>query len=259
MKQKKKHFTRHIFLAIALILAVLCVGCILYIQDYYHADSSALDLLDTSAISADAYTTDASAVQITEVSGQQITFAPEHPVAGLIFYPGGKVQYEAYAPLMHSLAKNGILCVLLHMPGNLAVLNMNAADGIADAHPEVTNWYIGGHSLGGAMAASYAAKHTDTLTGLILLAAYSTADLTESNLAVLSIYGTEDGVLKQDSYQKDFANLPADTTEMILNGGCHSYFGDYGVQKGDGTPTISREDQIAQTTAAILDLVQRHE
>ena len=106
-----------------------------------------------------------------------LVFLPEDPKRGLIFYPGGKVEETAYAPLMREAAENGTLCVLLKMPLRLAVLDVNAADGIQTAYPVVKNWYISGHSLGGSMAASYAAKHTETFQGLILLAAYSTEDL----------------------------------------------------------------------------------
>ena len=108
-----------------------------------------------------------------------------------------KVENTAYAPLLHDLAEDGILCVLVKMPCNLAVLDRNAADSIPERFSEVTDWYIGGHSLGGAMAASYAAKHTDELDGLVLLAAYSTADLTDSGLRVYAAYGSEDGVLNR--------------------------------------------------------------
>lgn len=101
------------------------------------------------------------------------------------------------------------------------------------------------------MAANYAAAHSDDYSGLILLAAYSTKDLTQVSLRVLSVYGSEDGVMNRESYKKNWANLPADTTEVILEGGCHAQFGSYGPQDGDGTPTISGEVQIRQTVDAI--------
>lgn len=141
--------------------------------------------------------------------------------------------------------------MLVKMPCNLAVLDMNAADGIHEDFPEVNSWYIGGHSLGGAMAASYAAKHTDELDGLVLLAAYSTADLTGSRLRVYSTYGSEDGVMNREKYEADRSNLPANTTEVVIDGGCHAGFGSYGSQAGDGTPTISGEDQQQQTANAL--------
>ena len=126
------------------------------------------------------------------------------------------VLLAVYAPLLHDLAEDGILCVLVKMPCNLAVLDMNAADSIPERFSEVTDWYIGGHSLGGAMAASYAAKHTDELDGLVLLAAYSTADLTDSGLRVYAAYGSEDGVLNREKYEADRTNLPQDTTETVI-------------------------------------------
>ena len=110
---------------------------------------------------------------------------------------------------------------------------------IPERFSEVTDWYIGGHSLGGAMAASYAAKHTDELDGLVLLAAYSTADLTDSGLRVYAAYGSEDGVLNREKYEADRINLPQNTTETVIDGGCHAGFGSYGAQKGDGAPVIS--------------------
>ena len=136
-------------------------------------------------------------------------------------------------------------------------MNADAADGLRQAHPEVTDWYIAVHSLGGAMAASYAAKHAEDFSGLILLAAYSTKDLTQTPLRVLSVYGSEDGVMNRDSYEKDRANLPDDTTEIVIDGGCHAQFGCYGAQDGDGTPTISATEQISQTASAIAAFVAR--
>ena len=89
----------------------------------------------------------------------KIVFEPEGATKGFIFYPGGKVEYTAYIPLMQACAEEGILCVLVEMPFHLAVFDVNAADGIQKEYPEIEEWYIGGHSLGGSMAASYLAVH----------------------------------------------------------------------------------------------------
>lgn len=141
------------------------------------------------------------------------------------------------------------------MPGNFPPRRNRrlcyGVDGIREQFPDLEHWYIAGHSLGGAMAANYTATHSEDYDGLILLAAYSTKDLTQTSLRVLSIYGSEDSVLNRDSYEKDWANLPADTTEVILGGGCHAQFGGYGPQDGDGIPSISSEEQIRQTAEAI--------
>lgn len=224
-----------------LAFVLLCIGAFaLYVGDYYHAEAAAIQALSVS-----------DSVSVDTWEDGTLVFAPKEPTAGWIFYPGGKVEYIAYAPLMRACAERGILCVLVKMPCNLAVLDINAADGLTEQFPEITRWYIGGHSLGGAMAATYAAKHSDTLEGLILLAAYSTANLDDTALVVLSVYGSKDGVLDQEKYASCRENLPADTKEEILDGGCHAYFGSYGVQKGDGVPSISNEEQVLKTADII--------
>lgn len=178
-------------------------------------------------------------------------FMPEKVAQGLIFYPGGFVEHTAYAPLLRSLAEEGWLCVLTEMPFDLAVLNMNAADGIRERFPQVDSWAIGGHSLGGAMAASYAAGHAEDFDALVLLAAYATEDLNGTDMTVYSIYGSEDQVLNRDKYAQYRKNLPANTIEVVLEGGNHAQFGDYGHQKGDGTAALSPEEQQQKTVAVL--------
>ena len=157
---------------------------------------------------------------------------------------------------MEALASEGILCVLVEMPFRLAVLDMNAAEGIPAAFPEVERWYLGGHSLGGSMAASYLASHTEDFDGLILLGSYSTADLSESGLSVLSVYGSEDGVLNREKYAEYKPNLPEGFTETVIEGGNHAYFGVYGEQEGDGTATVTPAEQLERTVEAILTLLE---
>ena len=241
-----KKRTRIILSVCLAVLLLFGIGGYAYVSDYYHADETALEAM--------AYQTDS--VQV-EQDSDVIWFVPENPTAGLIFYPGGKVEYTAYAPLLRACAENGILCALVRMPGNLAVLDANAADGLRQEYPEVTTWYMAGHSLGGAMAAGYAAAHYEDYDGLILLGAYSTKDLSQTTLRVLSVYGSEDGVMNRESYEKNRENLPVDTTEVVLDGGCHAQFGSYGAQDGDGVPTISGEEQIRQTAEAITAFVGR--
>ena len=238
---------RRLWITLGVILAailLLCAGFAVYVGDYYHADETAVQAM---AIADD--------VAVSKADGDAIVFAPSNPKVGLIFYPGGKVEYTAYAPLMRSCAEKGILCILVKMPCNLAVLDMNAADGIAEQYPDIDRWYIGGHSLGGAMAAAYAADHSEELDGLILLAAYSTKDLKDSGLDVLSVYGSEDRVLNREKYEGYQGNLPSGTTEIIIEGGCHAGFGSYGPQKGDGTPMVTGEEQVMRTVFEITDIV----
>lgn len=247
--KKKSYKKLWVTLAIIAVLSLTAINFILvYINDYYKANEKALAALESS-----------DGVEVVVDENHSVTFIPKHITAGLIFYPGGKVEYTAYAPLMHELADNGILCILLHMPGNLAVLDADAADGYAGQYSNVTDWYIGGHSLGGVMAASYAAKHADAFGGVILLASYSTADLSDLGLAVLSVYGSEDGVLKLDKYVDNRKHLPADAVEEVIDGGCHAYFGSYGAQDGDGVPRITNEEQIHTTVDYVKNFVNLHE
>ena len=157
---------------------------------------------------------------------------------------------------MAELAENGVLCVLAGMPFHLAVLDINAADGIQEQYPEIEKWYIGGHSLGGSMAASYLAKNAEDYEGLVLLGSYSTADLSQTDLDVLSIYGSEDEVMNREKYDENKSNLPDDYTEIIIDGGCHAYFGMYGKQDGDGTPAITNEEQIRLTVENIVKMME---
>ena len=233
------------------ILVILCVAfglligaAAFYLNDYYRADMQRIQTFLPEA-TVDIYQTD---------SGHFV-LAPEDASTGLIFYPGGKVEHSAYLPLMKSLASEGVLCVLVQMPFNLAVLDMDAAEGIPAQYPQIESWYIGGHSLGGSMAASYLSDHTEEYDGLILLGSYSTADLSQSGLSVLSVYGSNDLVMNRDKYQQFRTNLPADLCEMVIDGGCHAYFGMYGPQDGDGIPTITNEEQIHLTTQAFVSMV----
>ena len=225
--------------AVTVVLA-LVGGCAIYLGDYYRADQEAMA----------AFAPMAEATWHTQKNGNTV-FEPEGATTGFIFYPGGKVEEDAYMPLMAALAEKGILCVLVKMPFRLAVLDMKAAQGIQQQHPQIERWYIGGHSLGGAMAASYLSDHREDFEGLVLLGAYSTADLSDSDLSVLSLYGSEDGVMDREKYEENRENLPADFREEILEGGCHAGFGMYGVQKGDGTPKVTTEEQIEATANAI--------
>lgn len=236
MKHKKFKVT---LISIVAILLVLVIACGAYVSDYYPGDSTALAALEGS---------EGVAVEIQE---DRMIFLPEDPVAGFIFYPGGKVEYTAYAPLMKALAEEDILCILLKMPCNLAVLDMDAAEGIPEQYPEVETWYIGGHSLGGSMAASRAAKNPGAYAGVALLASYSTESLTDFN--VVSVYGSEDEVLNMEKYAEYRGNLPEDASEHIIDGGCHAWFGSYGPQDGDGTPTITAGEQTEITAALLME------
>ncbi len=226
----------------AAILVLLLSGMLIYLETYYHADEDAIA----------AFSADRTVLERTLESSETV-FDPGNATVGLIFYPGGKVEQEAYAPLMREISAGGVLCVLCKMPFRLAVLDMHRADGVREAFPQIEQWYIGGHSLGGAVASIEVKAHPGVYTGMILLASFSDKDLTEESLRVLSIYGSEDRVLDREQYERAKSLLPGDVTETVIEGGCHSYFGMYGEQNGDGTPSITNEEQIRITTGTVLD------
>ena len=223
---------------IAGVIIFLVADFFIFVGGYYRADNVAIEAMETAD------------VEIRTGDGY-IAYVPEGAETGIIFYPGGKVEYTAYTPLMLELADKGFACILVEMPYNLAVFDINAADGLQSVLPEVEHWYIGGHSLGGAMAASYVSKHESEYDGLILLAAYSTSDLSDTDLEVISVYGENDGVMKMGKHDKCLENLPDDTVEEVIEGGCHAYFGSYGRQDGDGIPTITNARQIEEAADII--------
>lgn len=236
--------TKKIILSLCMLM-MLCIGAFgVYTLDYYRAEDSVLYALSAS--------------DDVNIYSQQdmVVFSPDSPVAGFVFYPGGKVECTAYAPLMKQLAENDILCVITKMPFNLAVFDIKAAEMPMEVFADIDDWYIGGHSLGGSMAAAFAAENADRISGLALLASYSTADLSDSNIDVVSVYGSEDGVLNMEKYDQYSSNLPDNTQEIVISGGNHAQFGSYGRQKGDGTATITAEAQLAQTAAAITDMIK---
>ena len=99
-------------------------------------------------------------------------------------------------------------------------------------------------------------RHAEDYERLILLGSYSTVDLSETNLAVLSMYGSEDKVMNHEKYQDNRSNLPSEFVEYVIDGGCHAYFGMYGAQEGDGMPSITNEEQIRITIEKIVKIME---
>lgn len=250
-----KNRKSRIWIAVAALILVAIIGfCAVYLNDYYRADMDAIVEFSADKDVLKKVLEDNTIVYEAEDASTGVQEAGEIR-AGFIFYPGGKVEYTAYEPLMKALASKGITSVLLEMPFNLAVLDVNAAEGVQELYPDIEKWYIGGHSLGGSMAAAYLVDNVDYFEGLVLLGSYSTADLSSTDLEVLSIYGSEDKVLNHEKYLEYKPNLPEGFLEVVIEGGCHAYFGMYGAQDGDGIPTITNEEQIEMTVDAIVAMI----
>lgn len=190
-----------------------------------------------------------------------ISFLPleREPQTGLIFYPGGRVEPEAYAPAAAAIASSGYLVVIAPMPLNLAVLQPDAAGEVMAAYPQIRRWVVGGHSLGGAMAARFAGRHPDRVAGLALWASYpaESDSLAGRSLEVVSIYATRDGVADGGRILGAKSFLPQNTAWVEIEGGNHAQFGWYGDQAGDLPAYISRSEQQRQAIQATLDLLDR--
>ena len=211
---------------------------LIYTGQYYRADADA-----RAALRSDG------AVQVTR-TGYGWFFDGPSETEALVFYPGAKVEETAYAPLLRRIAEGGMDVCLIKMPFRLAVFGIDSAGRAMREHGH-TSWVIGGHSLGGAMAAGYASRHGAELTGVVLLAAYSTKPLDDS-LRVVSIFGSEDGVLDMVKLRAQDRCLPAGREQRVIEGGNHAQFGNYGRQRGDGDASISAEDQQRRTADLIL-------
>lgn len=252
--KKRKYFS--IVVTVAVLVSMVGIMAV-YLGTYYPAVNVEQYLESGAEQSTDQGQNDIEAVEITEIKQGYFFDGPGEENA-LIFYPGAKVDTKAYAPLMYRLAESGVDCFLVDMPFHMAFFGMNRAETLLENY-DYDGWYLGGHSLGGAMVASFAAKHTDEIDGLLLLAAYTTKDLSDTDLMVLTVYGSEDGVLNRSNLEKGRSLLPKDSREMCILGGNHAQFGSYGKQKGDGLAEISGEEQIGITAEEFLLQIQEKE
>ena len=239
---------RKILIIVAIGLAVLAVAFVAYSRLATAApEQQALDALVTDGV-------------VEVQTGEWYVYAPATttPQTGLVFYPGGYVDPRAYAPAARDIAAAGYLVVVPTMPLNLAIFGVNEAAGIIEAFPEIEQWAVGGHSLGGAMAAQFAADHLATVDGLVLWAAYpgQNVDLSSAALQVVSIYGTRDGVAEIETIEASQERLPAITEWVIIEGGNHAQFGWYGEQSGDLEPEIDHLEQQRLTVAATVGLLE---
>lgn len=213
---------------VLLSLAILTGVFFWYVSDYYRAEDAALEVM-------------AQGSGIT-VQDNLTILSPAYPTdTAIIFYPGAKVEAEAYLPLLDQIRQTGVTCVLVHMPFHMAIFDADAAEAVIPRFPEIRHWYIAGHSMGGAMASKFASDHPDQVDGLILMGAYIYGDYPDEK--TLTIYGSLNQSVEDH----------IDYTENIveIEGGNHAQFGNYGPQKGDPAAAISAEEQQARTVAAI--------
>lgn len=214
------------------VLVLIAFGSILIYSLTYHLDET-LDV-ETSVVTTRDY----------------IYLAAENPEAIIIYYPGGLVEENAYIPFGKLLNDVHMDVYILKMPLNLAFLGLNKGlDIIKDSQLPV---YLMGHSLGGVAMSLVYQKNTQYIDGLIYLASYPSEDLSSVDIPVISVYGTQDDVLDIEAYVDAKSLLPSHTIYHVIAGGNHAYFGNYGLQKGDGEACITRLEQQSETIDAII-------
>jgi hypothetical protein len=238
---------RTIGIALLVVLAVAAGGFLWYTQPQPLLPEAAASQASTSDVT------------FTAVDGRlEWSPAGSTPTTALVVYPGAKVPAAGYGPLAQDIAGNGYLVVVMEMPFNFAIFGIGAADGAIAAHPEITSWAIGGHSLGGAMAAQYTADHVPPIEGLALWASYSAADLSAQPVSVVSVYGSLDAGVERILSAESKANLPPDTVYVEIPGGNHEQMGWYTGQPNDPPATIAREEQqglVAEATVRMLETI----
>ena len=242
---KKKTFKNLGFILLGLIIIAIIFIASFFITSYGPSTQAMANLKDSTLVDV---TVD-----------NFISFAPENTAAttGLIIYPGAKVEPEAYAPLANKIAQAGYEVIITPMPLNFAIFDSNAADEVISKFPNIKNWVISGHSLGGVMAAKYASENSN-IKGVIFYASYPQGDeLKDSNIEVASIYGSLDGVANLEKIVGSKDLLPASTTFVEIIGGNHAQFGSYGDQSGDNAAEISVDEQIEQAANASIELLDK--
>jgi hypothetical protein len=176
----------------------------------------------------------------------------------LIIYPGGKVDPKAYSTLAFKIADMGIETVIVPMPFNLAIFGIERAKKVIEGRPDIENWFIAGHSLGGIAAAYFSKSHPDMIDGLILWATYTgkNIDISNIDLPVLSVYGELDGLSTPEKIMDGRSYLPENTLYYEIKGGNHSGFGDYGIQNGDNEAKISPIDQHSEIVNRTVGFIE---
>lgn len=243
-KDHKSYIVKKVIIAAAVLFAVLAASFGIYVSDYYRADESVKTFLVSDG-----------KVRVEKTDYGWFLDGPSEENA-MVFYPGGKVEETAYAPLLHRFAEEGMDVCLVKMPFRLAFLGINKALDVM-AQYDYENWYIGGHSLGGAMGAVCAADHGDEFKGIVLLAAYATKEL-DDDLVEIVICGSEDGVLNRGKTAEGRKFAPSSEghyLERVIEGGNHALFGGYGKQKGDGEAQITADEQQEETVRTVMDAI----
>lgn len=218
---------------------------------------TALQSTDKVEVSSQCADTDCLMQMIDDQETFDFTPLGVDPIGGFVFYPGGNVDPRAYAPSALALAEQGIFVSIVPMENYLALSGFMRADDVRTLHPNISRWFVGGHSMGGTMAARYASTDTGkSIDGVVIWASVADENynISDSGLAVLSIHATLDVGNDPDQVKQYAHVLPEDTIYICIDGGDHSQFGYY---TDDNPPaTISREEQQKQIIQSTFQFIQ---
>lgn len=222
--------------AVVLFIFILTIAMLTYLNtSQYKADTYALGLIDD-----DNY-----------IGDKDLVYQSDSNV-GFIFYSGGKVSNEAYSYL-GELANHDINVFIPKLYQNIAFFNKNIAKKIINENPQIEKWYVGGHSLGGVVSIMFASENVDIVDGVILFASYPSKDISDLGIEAISFYGSNDAILPIDEANEKSLFLPNDSKIVIIEDGNHSFFGNYGHQKGDNISNISN---LTQQDIIIENIIQ---
>lgn len=242
-----KKYTELLMLTVISLMAMCSLSSCIYINTYYHASDEAWASINEPQ----------SGVKVSQTD-DYIMFEPESGTSDyFIYYPGAKVEYEAYAPVAEQLALAGVACALVKAPLRLTILDSTLAEDVIAQNPDVENWFIGGHSMGGLSASDYAYKNQEKFKGLVFIASRTNKDIRDISIPVLSIIGDCDGVCTKEKYEGSAVNLPDTRTEVLISGANHGQFGWYGFQSGDNQAGVTHQEQTRQTVEAICSFIER--
>ncbi len=240
-----KKYLKWIALILLAVIVIAATGFVIWAENASGPEQVALDALKSDDV-----------VTVKQQNGYTI-FQPAHPLTatGFIFYPGGRVDYRAYAPVLRKIAEQGYLVVLVPVRLNLAFFDINAGEAALKDFPSIQHWAVGGHSLGGVAASIFAGSHAQ-IEGIAFWASYpANGNLRNSSIKVVSISGSLDGLATPDKIEASRVDMPPSTTFVKIPGGDHAQFGAYGPQLGDNPAEISAAEQWQQIADATADLL----
>ncbi|HSW81275.1 MAG TPA: alpha/beta hydrolase [Candidatus Saccharimonas sp.] len=189
---------------------------------------------------------------------QAIVLTPSIPATkALLFYPDARIDSAAYAYKLSAIAEQGVAIVIAKPIAHFALVDLTSVASYKSLLPNITQWFVGGHSLGGVKACQTAGDAQNGFKGLVLFAAYCNNDLSKANIKALSIIGSADQQTTQEQIDQNKLHMPAQTTYQTINGLNHAGFGNYGAQSGDDQMTINDDDardQIAQFVARFVGM-----